>query len=355
MKRLVVCADGTWNVRDQVDESTGKRRPTNVTKVARTVRAIAPDGTHQVVGYFDGVGTGGPLDKFTGGAFGDGMCRNVVALYRFLLYNYVPGDELYFFGFSRGAFTVRTLAGFMNYVGLLDKDDDYFVPEVFGLYERRVAPDSPEWQVAFRKSDRRACPAIRYIGVWDTVGSLGAPGWLGKFVNGRKYAFHDVGLSAPIQNAYHALAIDEHRVPFAPTLWQRPPGWPGELEQAWFAGVHSNVGGSYKPDGAANEALHWLVEKAERLGLAFDNAALAHYEPHFRANLNDSMTALYRPMGKLLRDVGKHVAHGEKLHRSVLDRYGADAAFRPKNLESVISHGVSSLPIAETTRVGREA
>lgn len=149
--------------------------------------------------------------------------------------------------------------------------------------------------------------------------------------------------------------MDGHRVPFAPTLWQRPPGWPGELEQAWFAGVHSNVGGSYKPDGAANEALHWLVEKAERLGLAFDNAALAHYEAHFRASLNDSMTAMYRPMGKLLRDVGKHVAHGEKLHRSVLDRYGADAGYRPKNLESVISHGVSSLPIAETTRVGREA
>jgi uncharacterized protein (DUF2235 family) len=120
MKRLVICADGTWNVRDQLDEQTGKRRPTNVTKVARAVRVRDRHGIDQVVFYKDGLGTGGPLDKVTGGAFGHGIEANVRDLYRSIIYNYEQGDELFFFGFSRGAFTVRTLAGFMNTVGIID-------------------------------------------------------------------------------------------------------------------------------------------------------------------------------------------------------------------------------------------
>src|SRR5688500_5511848 len=102
MKRIVICADGTWNVRDQVDEKTGKRRPTNVTKVARAVRQRAKNGVDQVVVYHDGLGTNGGVDKFTGGAFGDGIEDNIRNLYRSILYNYASGDELFFFGFSRG-------------------------------------------------------------------------------------------------------------------------------------------------------------------------------------------------------------------------------------------------------------
>src|SRR5262245_39677395 len=114
MKRLVICADGTWNIRDQVDKATGRRRPTNVTKVARAIKPRDGRGVDQVVYYHDGIGTdGGWIDRQSGGAFGRGMEGNVRTLYRFLVYNYEPGDELYFFGFSRGAFTVRTLAGFM--------------------------------------------------------------------------------------------------------------------------------------------------------------------------------------------------------------------------------------------------
>lgn len=108
MKRIVICADGTWNLRDQIDDETGKRRPTNVTKVARAVRSRDRHGVDQVVFYHDGVGTRGPLDKLTGGAFGDGMEENVRNLYRSIVYNFEDGDELFFFGFSRGAFTVRT-------------------------------------------------------------------------------------------------------------------------------------------------------------------------------------------------------------------------------------------------------
>ena len=122
MKRIIVCADGTWNDQDQIDPNTGKRRPTNVTKLTRAIIPRAADGIEQVVYYHDGVGTGDILDRFTGGAFGDGIEINVRDLYRFLVYNFNAGDEIYLFGFSRGAFTVRTLAGFMNRVGLVQKD-----------------------------------------------------------------------------------------------------------------------------------------------------------------------------------------------------------------------------------------
>src|ERR1051326_8994115 len=120
MKRLVICADGTWNVRDQTDKATTPRRPTNVTKVARAI-ATRADDADQVVIYHDGVGTGRGLDEFTGGAFGDGIEQNIRELYRSIVYNYAPSDELFFFGFSRGAFTVRSLIGFMNLVGLVEK------------------------------------------------------------------------------------------------------------------------------------------------------------------------------------------------------------------------------------------
>ena len=354
MKRIVICGDGTWNERDRIDEKTGRRHPTNVTKVARAVLPQGADGTAQVVYYHEGVGTGGGLDKFTGGAFGEGIEANVRALYRFIVYNYAAGDELYFFGFSRGAFTVRTLAGFMNKVGLIEKDDDYYVPEIYACYESSKGPGSPEWTKAFHNvKGTRPCPPIRFIGVWDTVGALGAPGLLGQLFNRDKYQYHDIGLNSPIQNAFHALAIDERRKPFKPDLWTKPAAWAGRLEQAWFAGVHSNVGGSYAPDGLANEALHWIVEKAEGLGLEFDKPYLAHFLPCFNSVLNDSMTAAYRVMGPNVRTLGQHVADGEAVHQSAIDRMRLpECKYAPENLEAVLTKG-GTLKVVNTTRIAR--
>jgi uncharacterized protein (DUF2235 family) len=119
MKRIIICADGTWNIRDQVDKKSGHRHPTNVTKIARAILPKASGDTPQIVYYQEGVGTNGPLDKVTGGAFGKGMEVNIRKLYRFIVFNYEQGDEIYLFGFSQGAFTVRSLAGFMNKVGKL--------------------------------------------------------------------------------------------------------------------------------------------------------------------------------------------------------------------------------------------
>jgi uncharacterized protein (DUF2235 family) len=354
MKRLVICADGTWNERDQINQQTKRPRPTNVTKVARALRPRARNGVDQIVFYHDGIGTRGPLDRITGGAFGRGMENNIRVLYRFIVYNYEPGDELYLFGFSRGAFTVRSLAGFMFKVGLIEKNDDYYLPEIYGCYESNKGPGSPEWIRAFHNvKTPRPSPPIRFVGVWDTVGALGAPGLLGHMVNRNKYQYHDVNLNPSIENAYHALAIDERRKPFAPNLWTRPEGWAGRLEQAWFAGVHSNVGGGLFPDGLANEALQWIVEHAEALGLEFDASYLAHFLPCFNSVLHDSMTRLYRLMGPFVRELGTHRAHGEAMHQSAIDRRNLPAcAYAAVNLEAYVANP-GLMPTVTTTRIAR--
>lgn len=354
MKRIVICADGTWNERDQVDKNTGKRRPTNVTKVARAIRPRDANGVDQLVIYHEGLGTSGGVDKYTGGAFGEGIEQNIRSLYRSILYNFEPQDELFFFGFSRGAFTVRTLAGFMNTVGLIEKDDDYYLPDIYACYEQSKGPDTPEWKHAFHNvKGTRPCPPIKFIGVWDTVGALGAPGLLGQILNKNKYQYHDIGLNSHIENAYHALAIDERRKPFTPNLWKRVDGWTGNLEQAWFAGVHSNVGGSCTPDGLANEALHWIVEKAEKLGLEFDDAFLAHYLPCFNSQMQDSMTTMYRLMGEHERPIGEQLADGEEIHQSALDRLNLPMCeYDPVNVKAFLKTTVTPRT-CNTTRIGR--
>jgi uncharacterized protein (DUF2235 family) len=325
-------------MRDQVNEKTKKRRPTNVTKLARSVLPATAGGMPQVVFYSDGVGTSGGVDRFTGGAFGRGIEDNVRNLYRAIVYNYVPGDEIFLFGFSRGAFTVRTLAGFMNFAGLVEKDDDYYVPELYACYESSQGPGTDQWTVANRKvSGTRPCPPIKMIGVWDTVGALGAPGFLGQIFNKSKYQYHQIGLFGAIQNAFHALAIDEQRKPFAPNIWTRPPDWQGHLVQAWFAGVHSNVGGGYTPDGLANEALHWIVDEATKLGLEVDKNYLRPFQPHHDSFLADSMTKAYRLLGINERALGQHRADGEAVHRSARARYeDARLNYSPRTLKAYL-------------------
>lgn len=348
MKRIVVCADGTWNVRDQRDEH-GLRKPSNVTKVARAVRPRDQHGIDQVVFYHDGIGTRGPLDKLTGGAFGAGIEDNVRNLYRFIVYNYEPGDEIFLFGFSRGAFTVRTLCGFMSFAGLVEKDDDFWVPDLYACYERRQGPDSERWQKIHKRIvGKRPCPAIRMVAVWDTVGALGAPGVIGKVagaVHGNKYAYHDVTLTPFIQNAFHALAIDERRVPFKPDLWIRPAGWSGHLEQGWFPGVHSNVGGGCSPDGLANVALHWIADKARGLDLELDGTYLGHYQPHPDSTLHDSMSLKYRVFGTHLRPIGLHPADGEFVHTAAMERWQRVPDYRPRNLREFLDKS-GTLPAA---------
>lgn len=261
MKRLVVCSDGTWNKPDQPN-------PTNVVKVATTLRQADAAAISQLLFYDPGVGTG-TFDHLRGGAFGVGLSKNIQQAYHFLVFNYEPGDELFFFGFSRGAYTVRSTVGLIRNSGLLKREYLGKSEEAYQLYRRRDPASYPASEEATRFRQQYAHePAVKFIGVWDTVGALGVPlPLVSKF-----WEFHDVRLSRSVQYAYHALAIDERRKNFKPTLWEQHPEAPQTqvLEQVWFAGVHSDVGGGYASAALSDIALLWMVNKAEGCGLAFN-------------------------------------------------------------------------------------
>jgi uncharacterized protein (DUF2235 family) len=262
MRRLVVCCDGTWKTADD-------GVVTNVVKLMDLVLPIAPDGTHQIIYYGKGVGTGNRLDRLTGGAFGDGLETNVKDAYRFLVQNYAEGDELYLFGFSRGAFTARSLAGLIRCSWLVRKEHAGHITEAYNVYREKHddGADKPS-AVAFRTQYSRQV-RIKFMGVWDTVGALGVP--LGTLFRGatiRKHGFHDTGLSSYIDNAFHSLAIDEGRYTFEPSLWKSAPKPGQHVEQRWFAGVHSNVGGGYKEHGLSDYTLRWMADRAVGCDLA---------------------------------------------------------------------------------------
>ena len=171
--------------------------------------------------------------------------------------------------------------------------------------------------------------------------------------NKDKYKYHDVGLNPAIQNAYTRWPSTSGASRSRPTSGHGRRAGAAQLEQAWFPGVHSNVGGGYAPDGLANEALHWVVEKAERLGLEFDAEYLAHFLPCFNSMLVDSMTVAYRIMGPHERELGEHTADGEAVHQSAIDRMNLPAcAYGPDNLKAYLAKPGGPQP-ANTARIAR--
>ena len=272
-KRLVVCCDGTWNLPDQ-------RCPTNVAKVALAVAQQDHHGIEQRVFYHHGVGTH-RWDRLRGGAFGAGLSRDVCDTYRFLVKNYEPGDELFFFGFSRGAFTARSTAALVRNAGIIRPENIDLVDAAYALYRSRTETKRPRGReaVLFRQSYSHE-PRIRFIGVWDTVGALGipvGPTRLIRLIN-KRWEFHDLELSTYVDAAYQALAIDEKRQPFTPAVWTVPNDAPSHqrVEQVWFSGVHCDIGGGNPGHGLSDIALLWMVERAIESRLAFREGAFVH-------------------------------------------------------------------------------
>jgi uncharacterized protein (DUF2235 family) len=346
MKRLAVCCDGTWNTPDQKDEDVSTA--TNVTKLALAVDARSADGGEQRVYYHPGVGTGA-FDHLRGGALGVGLSRNVQDAYMFVVENYDPGDEVFLFGFSRGAYTARSTAGFIRNSGLLKRGNEGKLDAAYELYRDRSDashPRSTEAQL-FRRSFSLEI-RIKFIGVWDTVGALGIPNLVSIHSISNRWEFHDVTLSSYVDNAFQALAIDEHRKPFKPTLWEQQPDVTNQtIEQVWFAGVHTDVGGGYRDSGLSDLALRWMVRQAEGCGLAFDAGRL-RLEPDACGQLRDSMTWYYRLLGQLQRPIaeprvdpatGKPVITLESVAASAGVRWLADPSYRPDNLRRYRDRG----------------
>jgi uncharacterized protein (DUF2235 family) len=351
-KRLVICCDGTWNTPDQSDG--GRPALTNVAKVALSVSSSSEANVEQRVYYQHGVGVS-RWEHIRGGAFGFGLSRNVREAYRFIVENYEPGDELFFFGFSRGAFTARSTVGLIRNAGILRRENTARIDEAYSLYrDRAVHPNDLESQL-FRRTYSFET-RIRFIGVWDTVGALGIPlsGVRGLKAITSRWEFHDTALSSIVDAAYQALAIDERRGPFEPAIWEPQTGSEDQvIKQVWFSGVHSDIGGGYADSGLSDIALTWMVDRAASSGLEFNPGTItpapgsivlapgrdARVDPQPRGDLHDSRTKFYRLLRPVIRGIGqKDRAHEYAGSTAVERRDATECSYAPIGLTNYLGN-----------------
>ncbi len=341
MKRIVLCCDGTWNTPDQT--SDGHVTQTNVTKVASTVADVDPGGVRQLVFYQPGVGTS-PWERLRGGAFGFGLSRGVQDVYRYIVNNYEPGDELFFFGFSRGAYMARSTAGLIRNAGILRRENIDQVRAAYELYRDRVVRPRDIESRLFRRSFSHPDAGVTFIGVWDTVGALGIP-WscIGAVDRlNRRWAFHDTALSSSVRAAFQALAVDEARKPFEPAIWRPKPDVRDQrVEQVWFSGVHSDVGGGYPASGLADITLGWMADRAQSCGLAFRPGAFtpggadgegSTFHPDAFGVLHDSRNGIYRVLPPAHRQITARPGSREFVGSSAVQRFEGDPGYHPENL-----------------------
>ncbi len=277
-KRIIICCDGTWNDLEM-------RYITNVGRVAQALLPEGRDGVPQMIYYDDGVGADSSgLSRFIDGGVGIGLERNMYEAYRFLCFNFNDGeteeerDEVCLFGFSRGAYTVRSLAGMLGRVGLARRENLLHIPQALTAYRsgKRASQDT------FLAACSRVIP-VDLLACWDTVGALGIPDKIPLLpfdnIARKKYEFHDTNLGPHVRLALHAVAIDERRKEFEVTCMEKLPDAPAHqtLKQVWFPGDHGSVGGgSWEKRGLSNRALRWILnEAAEHVGLGVDLERLA--------------------------------------------------------------------------------
>ena len=371
MKRIVILCDGTWNKSDAP-------HPTNVmqlaTAVNRTDTRTDTNGIVQQVIYVAGVGSGKGTswyartkDRITGGVLGWGLEDNIEEAYWHLAFNYQTGDEIYIFGFSRGAFTARSLAGLIRSCGIPPEKNIHRIPEAMASYASRGpdnhpdAPGSLDFRASFsplvatsqreveaRKRDGKGANyllRITYLGVWDTVGALGIPNQLmiSRWVN-RKYEFHDHTLSSSIRSARHAVAVDERRKNFLPTLWKNidemnddKTDSDAKYQQLWFPGDHGSVGGGGDILKLSGRTLEWVIEGARRQGLSINDAEIG---PTIKSA--DPMGPLVnssKPLGigarvlRMLSTDREGPRHRGNLSDFAEKRMKADSSYRPKTLD----------------------
>lgn len=340
MKRLIMCCDGTWNTAQQ-------SCPTNVERICKTIAPADAGGVPQVVSYHDGVGAK-RWERLRGGAFGFGLSRNVQDTYRFLVDNYEPGDELYLIGFSRGAYTARSTAGLVRNAGILRPEHKDLVGPAYAMYRNKEKPDAPS-AVAFRKQYAYAdTTPIRFIGVWDTVGALGVPdlGLPGlKWLN-RRWEFHDTTLSSRVRSAFQALAIDEARRPFMPTLWDaQPTATDQQLEQVWFSGVHCDVGGGYKEAELADLPFYWMSMRARACGLALVSPPTPPEPSCATGMLHNSRTGFYKLIKRYDRPIGAKDAEHECVASTATERCKQVPTYAPPELVRYLDGPHQEMPI----------
>lgn len=333
-KRIVICADGTWN---KPEKNLKEDIPTNVLRLAR---AIKPFGTHKVPQQvFYDWGVGSYYDSVVGGATGKGLHKNIMDDYRYIVQNYSPGDDIYLFGFSRGSYTIRALCGLINNCGIIKRPDAPLIQAAFDHYKKPGDAYSPKGDksVQFRNQHSHKSREIKFVGVWDTVGAMGIPiSFLGLFDD--KDEFYDTKIGSNVRIARHAMAIDEHRRDFEPTIWV--PQTNMDIQQVWFAGAHSNIGGSYKPDKdgsfISDIALAWMIKEAGKADLAIETHLKQGLTENPLSKIHNSRRSFYRIKSKFYRPID-HGKDSILIHESVKTRWDQDSSYRPDNLEEYIT------------------
>lgn len=338
--RLVVCFDGTWNRPDANDVDPTAQVETNVCRFYEaTLSGKLPGGDSQKKWYDTGVGTNW-YDRVVGGVFGIGIDQKIREGYQWLAENYPDPDtsniEVFVLGFSRGAYTARSLVGMIRNCGLLLPENAHRVADAYALYRQRdESPDTGQAR-AFRARYSREIK-IKFLGVWDTVGALGIPLHALQWLNAKEYAFHDTELSGIVENAAHAIAIDEFRVDYQATLWA-PVVKPGQnVEQRWFVGAHADVGGGYPSRLLSDITLAWMMGKAAAAGLAIDsteipavakaNWMLAPTDSY--GQFLDGAYAKTHPPYYRIMQIGSGL--NELLDDSVRNKCRDDTGYHPKN------------------------
>lgn len=322
-KNIVICSDGTWNKREKGNEKN--------TNIARLYDALSQDNPNAQCVYYDpGIGTG--MWHFIGGATGLGISENILNCYRYLVEHYVEGDTIFLFGFSRGAYTVRSLAGFIYRCGILRKASKYSIEEAYDAYRKQ----NRDTQQAIKNSSS-VDANVFMIGVWDTVGALGIPvNWLNNF-NPFLHKFHDTKLNPSVKFAYHALAIDESRKNFSPTLWVGEPAQGQTVEQIWFTGAHSDIGGGYPERDLSDITLQWMINKAQQQGLQFKPGYASTIKPDACGYLHNSREGINMLYFKKLREISENKSstlYGTVAKRMASNENTPDPDYKPENLRS---------------------
>jgi hypothetical protein len=393
-RRLILLLDGTWNDVESGNEDTNIVRlrdifahslsgiyysPISIDEVLENDSPVTELGIRSF-GDFDylffyerGVGTGPGWDRLTGGALGWGLGRNIQRAYKFLSRNYLPGTEIFIFGFSRGAYTARSLVGYLGSSGLLMAEhcDSELERRAWSNY--RTAPNDrlPATKIGLQPYVHSFGQLrVSCLGVFDTVGALGIPTTVLRRLNREFYEFHDVELSPIVRLNLHALAIDEHRQPFAASVWRQSRfRWSNSVtEQTWFPGVHADVGGGYASDGPRNGvrnldevSLDWMIKRLRHHYPDFPSLD-ASFSPmsgeHNFGTHHESRAWHYRVSAYGLRTIGnmpmtvtgrKRVVSydrsetvvGEAIHISALERLACNAPYRrSSNAEPYLPHNV---------------
>jgi uncharacterized protein (DUF2235 family) len=363
-KNIIFLADGTWNGKDMDKDHDGVLESTNVLRMYRNLagesESDAPENEDekvhgdvagrplQVAKYLHGVGDSDNLiSKIAGGGLGAGLISRIVRGYTFISRNYEPGDNVFIGGFSRGAYTARALGGMIAKDGLLNyerldiksKEDAYR----YGFYvwasyrEKREASLASAtinrwWRkiisigTPLHTEDMHREVDIAAIGVWDTVGAMGIPIYKNESERADLFRFADTDLSPKVKRGFHALALDEHRIDFSPTPWTPREG----IEQTWFIGSHSDIGGGYPETGLSDITFDWMSRKFTDAGVMFKNPLAIASQGDFRADIHDSRTTI--PWKGTPR-IDRLVSAETDAHASVRDRRNdASLSYNPGSL-----------------------